>query len=340
MTDPETLLPDATPAERAALEWFHCCGRGLSAAEEAEFERWLDADPEHARLFAEFDGTWALLGESRPAEAAARAPAHPGRRVAAALAAVATLAAALAVGYVSWWRPAHYSAETATAIGGLRTLDLPDGSRVTLNTGSLVTTAFSPEVRRVRLERGEAHFAVAKNPARPFVVDVAGVSVHAVGTAFNIRLDAKSVEVLVTEGRVRVDESVSGRSVTASPESPTADPILTSGRKLVIALPDAAQPIERPLVAAVAAVAPDEMQRQLAWQERRLDFVAVPLVEIAREFNRYNTRQLLIGDAELATRRFGGSFKSDDPAGFVRMLEENFGIVAAERGNQTVLRPR
>ena len=95
MTDPETLLPDATPAERAALEWFHCCGRGLSAAEEAEFERWLDADPEHARLFAEFDGTWALLGESRPAEAAARAPAHPGRRVAAALAAVTTLAAAL-----------------------------------------------------------------------------------------------------------------------------------------------------------------------------------------------------------------------------------------------------
>ena len=66
----------------------------------------------------------------------------------------------------------------------------------------------------------------------------------------------------------------------------------------------------------------------------------MPLVEIAREFNRYNTRQLLIGDAELATRRFGGSFKSDDPAGFVRMLEENFGIVAAERGNQTVLRPR
>ncbi len=50
----------------------------------------------------------------------------------------------------------------------------------------------------MKLEAGEAHFAVAPDAARPFVVRVGGVAVRAVGTAFNVRYAADgAVEVTV-----------------------------------------------------------------------------------------------------------------------------------------------
>jgi transmembrane sensor len=81
-------------------------------------------------------------------------------------------------------------------------LALPDGSRVELKDGSEVVVQYSASERRVKLTGGEAHFTVWKDKTRPFIVNAAGVEVRAVGTAFNVRLEAKSVEVLVTEGRV------------------------------------------------------------------------------------------------------------------------------------------
>src|SRR5690606_20213445 len=83
---------------------------------------------------------------------------------------------------------------------------LPDGSRVEIHPGGEIAERFTPGERRVSLLRGEAYFTVAKNPDRPFVVEANGVAVHAVGTAFNVRLptDEAAVEVLVTEGIVHV----------------------------------------------------------------------------------------------------------------------------------------
>ncbi len=332
--------------EAAALTWFSRCQSGLTEEQETAFQDWLAADARHAALFNELDGTWELLGragEPAPVAAVEAPAAAPHRRFHWARPTLPlAAAAALAVGYLGWWRPAHYSGETATQIGALRTLSLPDGSTVTLNTDSIVAAAFTPGERRIRLERGEAHFTVAKNPERPFIVEAGGVSVRAVGTAFNVRLASKAVEVLVTEGKVRVDDAVSGRSLLAAPAGvdpavlPTlGHPILGAGQKVVVA-PEAKQPAAAGIVA--TAVSSDEMQRELAWRERRLDFDLAPLSEIVAEFNRYSRHQLVIGDPVLAEKRFGGSFKPDDQVGFVRMLQENFGVTVQETETATVLR--
>ncbi len=344
----DTPLPPPTAMEEAALAWFACCQQGLTDDQEQEFQDWLCADPRHAELFNELDGTWTLLGRvNQPAAPAAPAPApaarrRPWLRLALSLTAAA---AALAVAYVSWWRPAHYRGEVVTEIGAQRILRLPDGSVVSLNTDSAVATAFTPAERRIRLERGEAHFAVAKNPDRPFIVEAAGVSVRAVGTAFNVRLDAQAVEVLVTEGKVRVDDTASGQSLLAPPTDlhgavlpGLGQPVLISGQKVVVALVEVASKAETPPPAAVIPVSTEEIQRELAWQERRLDFELAPLGEIVSEFNRYNRHKLVIGDPALAQQRYGGSFKPDDQAGFVRMLRENYGVVVEETETSTVLR--
>ncbi|OHE84227.1 MAG: hypothetical protein A3G75_01045 [Verrucomicrobia bacterium RIFCSPLOWO2_12_FULL_64_8] len=350
----KTFVPGAIELEQAALAWFARCNRGLTSEEETEFEEWLAAKPEHARMLNEFDGTWELLGRAGEAPAAVAAqPAgglyRPRSQLVHIWVALTAIAAAFAVAYLGWWRPAHYSGDTVTEVGGLRTLRLPDGSIVTLNTDSAVSAVFSPDERRVRLERGEAHFAVAKNPARPFVVDVGGVLVRAVGTAFNVRLEPKTVAILVTEGSVRVDDSQSGRSLLVGgadsggmrPTAPSKTPeypVLSSGRKVVVARPNLAPPLAEPVESTVTLVSLTEIHRQMAWRERRLDFVSAPLADIIQEFNRYNRHKLVIGDPVLATRRFGGSFKPDDQEGFVRMLRESFDVDAEVSERQTVLR--
>jgi transmembrane sensor len=334
--------------EEAALAWFARCQRGLSAEQEIEFQDWLTADARHAALFNELDGTWELLGRAGGAAPLAvagnRRPSWRARLVRLGLPLAA--AAALTLGYLAWWRPAHYAGETVTEVGAMRILRLPDGSLVTLNTDSAVAAAFTPAERRIRLERGEAHFAVAKNPDRPFIVEAGGVSVRAVGTAFNVRLEGRAVEVLVTEGKVRVDDTMSGQSLLAPPAGVSegvlpalGHPVLTSGQKVVVALPAPVARIESPLGDITpTAVSAGEIQRKLSWQERRLDFELATLGEIAAEFNRYSRHQLVIGDPALAQRRFGGSFKPDDQAGFVRMLRENFGVTVDETETATVLR--
>jgi len=342
----DTPLPPPTGLEEAALRWFTCCQQGLSPEQEADFEAWLCADPRHAELFNELDGTWALLSRVSSPAATTSLPAVPRRRRLLRLG-VSLLAAAAVVTivYVSWWRPAHYAGETITEVGAQHTLRLPDGSLVSLNTDSAIAAAFTPSERRVRLERGEAHFAVAKNQTRPFVVEAGGVAVRAVGTAFNVRLVDKAVEVLVTEGRVRVDDAVSGHSLLVRPTGPdgapmpgVGQPVLASGQKVIVAL-TASIKVESGLVETAAiAVSSGEIQRELAWREHRLDFELATLGEIAAEFNRYNRHKLVVGDQALAQQRFGGSFKPDDQAGFVRMLKENYGVAVEETEAATVLR--
>lgn len=340
----DTPLPAPTEMEEAALAWFNRCQHGLSGEQETEFQNWLTADPRHAVLFNELDGTWLLLGQAGESAPVIAAPAlavrrkNPWRRFALPLAA----AAAIALTYVTWWRPAHYTGEAVTEVGALRTVPLPDGSIITLNTDSAVETAFTPSERRIKLARGEAHFAVAKNPNRPFIVEAGGVSVRAVGTAFNVRLEAKAVEVLVTEGRVRVDDTLSGKSLLArdSEASPAlGQPVLSSGQKIMVNLPAPAAKVESRLQeVAATAVSSGEIQRELAWQEHRLDFELATLDEITAEFNRYSRHKLVIMDPALAAKRFGGSFKPDDQAGFVRMLQDNFGVQVEESESATVLR--
>lgn len=366
--------------EQAALDWIARVDRGLSPGEKIDFERWLAADPRHAELFREFDGTWSLLDRvselpaSRDAAFVAAAatdashpapiPASPGpaaRRSLLRPLLLAGLGAAAVLAFAVLGRsfrpatdraPLPFAATETTPLGDLRTIELPDGSTVRLNTASTMEVSFSLTVRAVRLIDGEAHFSVAKDRTRPFTVTAAGVAVRAVGTAFNVRLKPEAVEVLVTEGNVQLREdretpapggptamsAPTTRSAHAATSGPPAAALGALSAGEIIAIPrDRHAPAD--LAAARAqALNPIEIERTLAWQERRLEFVSSPLATMVEEFNRYNRRKLVIADAALARQHFGGNFRSDDADGFVRVLESNFRVVAEQRDNETILR--
>lgn len=82
---------------------------------------------------------------------------------------------------------------------------LPDGSSVQLDAQSHAEVQYLRAVRRVRLVRGAAFFAVAHAPERPFTVDAGPVQVTVLGTRFGVeRLPGDAVLVQVESGRVRV----------------------------------------------------------------------------------------------------------------------------------------
>ena len=312
--------------------------------EQTKLARWLQADARHARAFAALEQTWNSLDRlkeldplvRRRLEADLPAAEIRRRRPAVLIFQVAlAAAAALAFAYVGWWKPARaampFALAAVTEIGGQRKLNLPDGSSVDLNTATAVEVAFTATERRVRLRHGEAQFSVAKNRVRPFVVEVGGVDIRAVGTAFNVRLRPEAVEVIVTEGQVRVADMLKGTSLLVT-HAAAEESLLKAGERVLIAVAT-----NVPLPAAAVPATPPEIKRALAWQERRLFFDDTPLVEVVAEFNRYNRQKLVIADARLNARQFGGTFTVNNQEAFVRVLESRFGVVAERTGEETRL---
>jgi transmembrane sensor len=215
-----------------------------------------------------------------------------------------------------------FSGETLTTqVGGFARARLTDGSTVELNTGTRLTVHMDDASRRVELVAGEATFSVAHEPARPFIVSAGEATVRAVGTRFNVRRRMESVDVLVTQGTVRVARARSdGPGVSSSA-------LVSAGESALIA----ATHIDR------APVTPALADRALAWHHGSLEFESSTLAEIVAEFNRYNERRIVIDDPDLATMQIGGRFSATNPDGFVHVLTD-FGIRADITDSEIVLR--
>src|SRR5690606_5816750 len=119
-----------------------------------------------------------------------------------------------------------------TAIGKSALVELPDSSKAILNTGTLIRTRYSDTRRYIVLERGEAHFTVAKDAGRPFIVHAGGKVIQAVRTAFNVKLQSDNqVALVVTEGRVAIGDNP---NPFAADENMEAVPILLSEKAATV----------------------------------------------------------------------------------------------------------
>lgn len=182
-----------------------------------------------------------------------------------------------------------------------------------LNTGTRFALEFTPEERRLRLLEGELHVTVVKNPERPFVVEVGNVAVRAVGTAFNVRRKTGDLEVLVTEGKVQIEPTDELR------ESTEAVPVALGERARVdLATSRLAEP--------VAPVSADQIARELAWQNVRLQFDGIPLTAVAEEFNLRSATKIRIGDPETGRLRVSGTFQADQVEAFARLFARSYSL--------------
>jgi transmembrane sensor len=312
--------------DEAAAAWiWRMEGGPAGGADPEAFEAWLRQDPRHRRAVEELSKVWQTLDgiAASPMAAFPEVPAaeaiqrgkRPSRRslwfAAAAAAAAAGLAVSLMMGR------GNETQVLQTAVGQHRNVVLADGSVVSLNTNTVVETDFGRQVRAIYLRKGEAHFEVAHDRSRPFLVHAGDAVVRAVGTEFEVRLRAdQHVDVLVNEGRVEVEPYVpdTRSAVAVVPEKSrpvTTARAVSAGQELSTAATNYA----------VVPVSPEQLSSELAWREGAVVFDSEPLSEAIAEIQRYTDARIVISDASIATLPVGGRFKTDDLQGFLNGLE-------------------
>jgi transmembrane sensor len=340
-------------ANIAAAEWdvrlrSHSC----TDADRDAFKEWRDADACHSEAFKRLQLALSTLrhASDHPELRALRELAHisetrlSGRRWIAWSTLVAGLAAAAIV--VATYPNRSPSTPSSTAASPVlassksveqgitlrtdprevTTTALPDGSSVTLNASTRIDFQWLANERRIRLVSGQALFRVAKDPTRPFVVTVGDRTVTALGTAFDIRMDADKVQVTLLEGRVAV------RGTGRAAEQPTLE--LRPNQQLVAV--DGDLPTVRAVDVAITT----------AWAEGQIYFTDQALPDAVAEMNRYSAQHIIIADPALSQFRINGMFRAGNQEGFVSALasyypidsrrdEQGRIVLLARRGDQT-----
>jgi transmembrane sensor len=229
---------------------------------------------------------------------------------------------------------------------------LPDGSIVELKTGASVVPAYSATSRRVELVRGEAHFQVIKDAARPFIVLVGEVGVRAVGTSFAVSRGSSEVEVVVTTGQVEV---TAGAIVSTDPSPAFAPPVapipgagdrptvnssgaghpllLTAGNRVIVNIAAA----EQPMADALQSLSASEISQRLAWRIPRLEFTRTPLREAVDMVNPYNPVKISLADPALGEIRISGLLRADNVETLVHLLKAEHGIRAEQLSPTRIL---
>ena len=338
-----TTNPQDTSQEMNRLEiasdWLLRIQAGSLEPEElAEWVQWHDADPANREAFEEvqaiFESVHGLPSADRSAWAARLQDSEPPKNAQSWLPsswfsrrlwvpAFATALAFLAGVVILQIRenrtmePSAFKTERATH----RDIPLPDGSRVRLGAKSQLSVNFTSQTRYLVLEGGEAFFDVAKDAARPFLVQAGQVTIRAVGTEFNVRRVMDQTIVAVTEGSVDVLHP----RQTATPDK--AKPIhLVAGELVSIG------PLEPAI--SVKQIEPKAVN---AWQEGRLEFSDEPLGMVIDTINRYSLRDVVITDQALSELRFTGTVSRDRIDEWLSALSEVFPVDVRRVGNETVL---
>lgn len=296
-----------------ASEWLARLDAGR--ADPAEFEAWRDADPRRAAAFAEVATAWSKLDALRDAPPRRR-PAMTRRAwIGGGLAMAAGLSGAAYLG-----RDQLLRARTITGVGERRTLALPDGSSIELNTDTEVLWRFDRKHRRLWLQRGEVALTIAQDVLRPFELFTQQGLARLTPGQFNARLRPAGLDLIVLAGRAAI--------ATAAGQA----------QAVVETATDARQALAVTAAGVAVAAAPEaEVQAVQAWRRGEIVFEGQRLSEAVEEYNRYLVRKLVIEDTKVGAMRLGGRFLTDNPETFLEALRTTFGLRIIEDGPSRIL---
>jgi transmembrane sensor len=302
--------------EEAATWIWRMDSATVDAGDRQAFDAWLRQDPRHRRAAAELSAVWGALDGLAEAKRGEKIATFTNAAKPALLPstqrwwfAAAAMLAAIAVGAM-WLQKGSELQTLATAVGQQRDVTLADGSIVTLNTNTIVETDLRRRTREIYLRKGEAHFQVAHDRSRPFLVHAGDAVVRAVGTAFEVRvMTDQHVDVVVDEGRVEV------RATAQEPVSQklpaTTVRALNAGERLSTASRDFA----------VVPITAQQLSSELAWREGAIIFDGEPLSEAIAEIERYTDARIIVSDPQIAALRVGGRFRTGDVQEFFNALQ-------------------
>jgi transmembrane sensor len=311
---------------------------------EEKVRRWIAADPRHAAAFELATEAWQRSG-NLPAHIPHQTLVAAGDRSRSRLLGPSLAGAAVLCGLLA--AAAYYlpGRTLVTSAAEQRTVELADGTQVTLNANTRVRLQYDDRLRKVTLSRGEAFFHVAKVASKPFVVVAGNRKVIALGTSFLVRCDDPSgakFAVTLIEGRVAV-EPIEGpdlmpahlaadgaahrapdAQVRGTPPDPPDLQVLNHGERLRYA-GDAPGIVDAPSIDKVTA-----------WQRGLLIFDDASLSEAAAEFNRYGSLKISVTGAA-ANLRVSGVFRLGDALSFAQAMSLGYGLHVIKRSDDIIV---
>lgn len=204
----------------------------------------------------------------------------------------------------------------STPYGEVKTLILPDSSRVFLNANSTVTFASewnTYEDRNVKLI-GEAFFEVTKKPGQgnaKFRVHSGDVDVEVLGTQFNVYNRREKVQVVLKEGVVQLSAPKQDDKIRMQP----GDLILYSSTD-----------------AGISRARIDPL-RYSAWTRHELVFEDAPLSEVARSVEDILNLKIAFEDESYKSLPFTGTLSFNNPDELIAVLSKSFHIRVSRSEN-------
>jgi transmembrane sensor len=318
----QALFPSAKEVDLRAAEWLERRHREeWSKDDQAELDAWFATSPAHRLAYLRVEAAWnrahrlsALRRPQRDTKLLVIASRLP--RFTKIAAAIAILSAA-GTGFIVYVKKPPEQVY-ATVVGGHKIIALGDGSKVELNTDSVLRLEADANQRTMWLEKGEAYFQIRHDNARPFVVIAGDHRVTDLGTKFFVRTDPQHLEVSLIEGRIRFD----------APDGRMREPLLLSPG-------DSVTTEENSIV--VTHNSPRELAKELGWRRGVLVFDNATLANAAAEFNRYNREKIVIADSAVAQLRIDGTFPAENLEVFARAAQQLFELRVENRGGNKVI---
>ncbi|MBK1440211.1 FecR domain-containing protein [Parapedobacter sp. ISTM3] len=174
--------------------------------------------------------------------------------------------------------------------GQRTTIELPDGTRVTLNAGSVLSFPHRfPENKREVSLIGEGFFEVAHQPDRPFYVYSENMQVKVLGTSFNVSAysDDEEAGAYLVEGKIELTPMGAARFKPRILEKGTVATFNKRQGQLDVNL--------------------NSLENHAAWTQKRLVIRSATLASILRKLERfYNVEITLAQHRALGADRFSG----------------------------------
>lgn len=323
MSDFHPHSPSRAAAVKAeAASWLARVHSGdCNEACREDLDAWLGQSRAHKAAFWRVEAAWDEAERLR----VLRAPllrsesVGPRRNYTFAKVAVAAVFATIigVAGYLQSQSPPLRS--YATSVGGRQVLNLSDGSKIELNTNTVLRIISRAGERQVWLDRGEAFFQIQHDAAHPFTVTVGEHKITDLGTKFSVRQDGERLRVMLVEGKARLDSTdiwTRRQSVELSP----GDVAIATANSL-----------------SLVRKSDRTLGEELGWRRGVLIFDRTSLSAAAAEINRYNTQKLVIEDPSVAKLTLDGTFPVHAVPEFIEVAQAVFGLRVERRGDHTFI---